>query len=299
MESQLQPSSSALAPIFAHLRGEPSRTWSLIVTVFGDAFMPRGGAVWLGTLLSFFRSLDIGDGVVRTAMSRLTTDGWLERKRVGRNSFYRLAEGERQSFLVAAKRIYARRAPAWTGVFDLFALAAAGDAAEREAIKAKLEGFGFGLLSAGVWIAPGGTSFEGADGLLRFQMRGEDGDNRAVAARAWPLAQTGEAYRRFLAAFRPLQEALDQGVGFSDLEAFTARILLIHEYRRIVLRDPFLPVEVLPEDWPGTAARALCASVYLRLIEASERWIDQAAIGEDGLTLAKGADSEIDHRFQR
>ncbi len=294
VESHQPPSSSALAPILAHLRGEPSRTWSIIITVFGDALMPRGGAVWLGTLLTFFRSLDIGDGVVRTAMSRLTTDGWVERSRVGRNSFYRLVERERQSFLAAAERIYARQAPAWAGHFDLFLQAAPGEAPEREAIKAAQ----LGLLAPGIWIAPGGGALFGGEGLLRYEMRGEQSENRAVAARAWPLAETGEAYRRFLAAFRPLQAALDAGVEFSDLEAFTARILLIHEYRRIVLRDPFLPEEILPEDWPGTAARTLCASVYLRLLEASERWIDLSAIGEDGSALSRATGDGISRRFK-
>jgi hypothetical protein len=54
--------------------------------------MPRGGSVWLGTLLEFFKAIDIDSGVVRTAMSRLANDGWLERNKVGRNNFYRLAD---------------------------------------------------------------------------------------------------------------------------------------------------------------------------------------------------------------
>ena len=41
---------------------------------------------------NFSRRIDIDSGVVRTAMSRLAADGWLERNKVGRNSFYRLVE---------------------------------------------------------------------------------------------------------------------------------------------------------------------------------------------------------------
>ena len=78
--------------IIGQLKREPSRTGSIVVTVFGDAIVPRGGSVWLGTLLEFFEALDIDSGVVRTAMSRLATDGWLERNKIGRNSFYRLAK---------------------------------------------------------------------------------------------------------------------------------------------------------------------------------------------------------------
>ena len=81
-----------LARIIEQLKREPSRTGSIVITVFGDAIVPRGGSVWLGTLLEFFEALDIDSGVVRTAMSRLAADGWLERNKVGRNSFYRLVQ---------------------------------------------------------------------------------------------------------------------------------------------------------------------------------------------------------------
>ena len=95
-----------LSRIVDQLKREPSRTGSIVITVFGDAIVPRGGSVWLGTLLAFFEMLDIEGGVVRTAMSRLATDGWLERSKVGRNSFYRLARKGRQTFDAATRHIY-------------------------------------------------------------------------------------------------------------------------------------------------------------------------------------------------
>ena len=269
---------NALSPILAHLRGEPSRTWSLVVTMFGDAIVPRGGAVWLGTLLAFFRALDIGDGVVRTAMSRLAADGWLERHRVGRNSFYRLADKGREDFRAASERIYARHAPPWAGRLDL----AIGSN------RAVLEAAGFTALAPGVWVAAGGAG--PVEGALRLTAFGDGETLRALAARCWPQEATAANYARFLAAFAPLRAALEQGAAFTDLEAFAARILLIHEYRRIVLREPALPLELLPQDWPGTAARELCANVYGRLAVASERWLDENAIGHDGAPLTAGVD---------
>jgi phenylacetic acid degradation operon negative regulatory protein len=50
-----------------------------------------------------------------------------------------------------------------------------------------------------------------------------------------------------------------------------ARLLVIHEYRRIILRDPELPEELLPADWAGAAARALCRNLYRLTVPASER----------------------------
>ncbi len=48
-----------LARIVDQLKREPSRTGSIVITVFGDAIVPRGGSVWLGTLLEFFKTIDI------------------------------------------------------------------------------------------------------------------------------------------------------------------------------------------------------------------------------------------------
>src|SRR3979490_392307 len=79
-----------LARIIEQLKREPSRTDSIGITVFGDAIVPRGRSAGVVTLLEFFTSVDMDSGLVRTAMSRLATDGWLEREKVGRNSFYRL-----------------------------------------------------------------------------------------------------------------------------------------------------------------------------------------------------------------
>ena len=55
----------------------------------------------LATLLEFFETLAIDASVVRTAMSRLTADGWFERSKIGRNSFYRLVQRGRLTFDIA------------------------------------------------------------------------------------------------------------------------------------------------------------------------------------------------------
>ena len=104
-----------LAPLLAHWRERPQRTWSVVVTVLGDAVVPRGGSVWLATLLALFDAMGIDAGAVRTAMSRLVADGWTERRRVGRNSAYSLAERGRATFAAATARIYAAEPPPWDG----------------------------------------------------------------------------------------------------------------------------------------------------------------------------------------
>src|SRR5260370_13961646 len=98
------------APVAALLArfdaSRPVRAWSLIVTLYGDAIVPRGGSLWLGSLTQIMARFGIDAGHVRTAMSRLVTDGWLERERIGRNSYYRLSKREQASFAAATRRIY-------------------------------------------------------------------------------------------------------------------------------------------------------------------------------------------------
>src|SRR5258708_20303731 len=96
---------SPLARIVEQLKREPSRTGSIVITVFGDAIVPRGGSVWLGTLLEFFGTLDIDAGVVRTAMSRLAADGWLEPHKVGPKNFFPFVKKGRQTFHPPPKHI--------------------------------------------------------------------------------------------------------------------------------------------------------------------------------------------------
>jgi phenylacetic acid degradation operon negative regulatory protein len=271
--------SDALTPLLTHLRREPSRTWSLIVTLYGDAVVPRGGRLWLGTVLEVFAAMGIGGNAVRTAVSRLATDGWLERNRLGRHSYYRLADKGTAAFADAARRIYGPRRPPWDGAFHLAVLAGG----ERDAARAALEAGGFAPLAPGVLLAampPDGHAPPEDAILLRATT--SEAEARRLAAQVWPSARLAEGYRRFLAVFHPWAGDEAAGADLSGLEALVARLLLIHEYRRLVLRDPLLPGPLLPDDWPGHAARALCALVYPRLLAASERWLDGNALNEDG-----------------
>jgi phenylacetic acid degradation operon negative regulatory protein len=282
-----------LARIIEQLKREPSRTGSIVITVFGDAIVPRGGSVWLGTLLEFFRQIDIDASVVRTAMSRLTADGWFERNKIGRNSFYRLVQSGRQTFDIATRHIYGPPASDWTGRFELLLIGNGGD---RDASREALKNAGFGSPLPGVWVAPSGVPVpEEAAGAIRLEVSAEDDSGRRLLSESWPLARTADAYQKFMKTFQPLHGWIGRGERLADADAFTARILLIHHYRRVVLRDPLLPTALLPADWPGRAARTLCGEIYRGLLPASEQWLDRHASNESGPLPKAGA--ELARRF--
>jgi phenylacetic acid degradation operon negative regulatory protein len=275
-----------LARIIDQLKREPSRTGSIIITVFGDAIVPRGGSVWLGTLLEFFEALDIDASVVRTAMSRLAADGWFAREKVGRNSFYRLVKKGRLTFDIATKHIYDPPPSDWTGRFELLLI---GNGEHRDASREALKNAGFGSPLPGVWVAPSGVPVpEEAANAIRLEVSAEDDSGRRLLSESWPLDRTADAYQKFMKTFAPLRALIDRGAALSEADAFTARILLIHHYRRVVLRDPLLPTVLLPTDWPGRAARELCGEIYRGLIPASEQWLDRNGSNESGPLPAAG-----------
>ncbi len=282
-----------LARIVEQLKREPSRTGSIVITLFGDAIVPRGGSVWLGTLLEFFKALNIDSGVVRTAMSRLAADGWLERNKVGRNSFYRLVKKGRQTFDAATRHIYDPPPSGWTGRFELLLI---GSSEDRDASREALKNAGFGTPLPGVWVAPSGVPVpEEAAGAIRLEVSAEDDSGRRLLRESWPLHRTADAYLKFIKTFEPMRAWISRGESITDAEAFTARILLIHHYRRVVLRDPLLPTTLLPGDWPGRAARALCGEIYRGLLPTSEQWLDRHATSETGRLPTAGA--ELMRRF--
>ena len=283
-----------LGEILRHLRAEPSRTWSVIITVFGDAIVPRGGSVWLGSLVRFFAALGSNDGVVRTAMSRLAADGWLERSRVGRNSFYHLTEKGRVTFRQATEHIYGARVGRWNGRFEMLLI---GNAPERESVRSLLQTAGFGAAAPGVWVAPTGAPVPRLTrGVLHLEAGCDLATARKLAKACWPLERTAAAYARFITLFTPLETALDAAMPIAPIDALVARILLIHEYRRIILRDPALPAELLPSAWPGAAARELCGRLYHRLLPASEDWLDRH--GQSAAGKLPPAGPELARRFR-
>jgi phenylacetic acid degradation operon negative regulatory protein len=282
-----------LARIIEQLKREPSRTGSIVITVFGDAIVPRGGSVWLGTLLAFFEELDIDGSVVRTAVSRLAADGWLERHKVGRNSFYRLVKKGRQTFDAATKHIYDSPPSNWTGRFELLLIGNGGD---RDASREALKNAGFGSPLPGVWVAPSGVPVpDEAASAIRLEVSAEDDSGRRLLSESWPLDRTADAYLKFMKTFQPLCGWIGRRERLSEADAFTARILLIHHYRRVVLRDPLLPGALLPKGWPGRAARRLCGEIYRGLLPASEQWLDRHATNEKGPLPAAGR--ELAQRF--
>ncbi len=283
-----------LSGVLKSFKSKPSKTGSLIITFYGDAIVPRGGSIWLGTLLKFLEMVGTDGGVVRTSVSRLAADGWLERDKVGRNSFYRLAKRGRDRFEAAVEHVYNSRPVTWQGQFQLLMI---GSGADRDASRAELVEAGFGSPIAGTWIAPLGVKIPAVpDSTIHLGVSASEEMARRLVEAGWPLDRTAELYHEFIQAFSPLEKWIDSAGDIDPAEAMLARVLMIHHYRRVLLRDPLLPEVLLPADWPANVARNMCGRIYRALIPMSERWLDQNGLSATGQLPKPGP--ELLRRFK-
>ena len=76
------------------------------------------------------------------------------------------------------------------------------------------------------------------------------------------LGKVAAEYQSFIDRFRSVARALRSASNLDPEQCFVIRTLLMHEFRRVQLRDPSLPRQLLPDDWPGDTARAMCRDIY-------------------------------------
>ncbi|MFV8833997.1 phenylacetic acid degradation operon negative regulatory protein PaaX [Aquisalimonas sp.] len=252
----------------------PIRARSLIITVYGDAIAPRGGTVWLGSLIQLLKPLGLGDRLVRTSVNRLSKEGWLTSSQIGRRSYYSLTRRGWRSFDKAYQRVYHEPRHEWDGEWMLV-LTSGVPASDREALRRELGNLGFGVLAPGVLAHPlppreaVTATLQDLDLseeaiVMRAQHEGLPTSrpmNRLVRD-VWSLDELSEQYAHFLERFRPVWRSMSAAKRLDPEQCFLVRTLLIHEIRRLLLRDPQLPEDVLPAEWSGAAARLLCRNLY-------------------------------------
>lgn len=246
------------------LAGFEPRAASFIVTIYGDVVEPRGGLLWMGTLIEVCAAVGVSETRVRTAVSRLVAAGQLRGERAGRRSFYHLTPEARADYARAAGLLFDPPQPA-----DHWRILC------RDAGMADdLAGEGFAPLGPGVVIAPDHPGAAEQAGLtFRAEVVQGAARLRDFAAARWDLEAFAQAYRAFLDRFA----ALDRGdlPALEPRQALLVRLALVHGYRYALLRDPRLPAEALPPGWPGALARGLFARAYLALSPGADSFVGQ------------------------
>ena len=242
----------------------PMRVWSVIITIFGDVVRPRGGVVSAAALNAIGARLGIKPEAMRVALFRLVKDGWIERRKEGRNSFYVLTPSGKEKFLPATQRIYAAGS-ALRGPWSLAVLSGQGDA---HAI-AGLERLGFFALSNTVFL--GGSDAQDAPDEVMI-LRGDLGEVPGwVRARIAPDGLNAE-FGRLVKVLETLENNWPR-LRMTPLDCVCLRVLMIHHWRRLLLRHPDVPMELLPADWQGERCRASVLRLHAVLSNPAEPWL--------------------------
>ena len=258
------------------------RAGSLAVSFLGDCILPRGSDVGVAAITAVLAAFGIEPGVTRTAMSRLASDGWVSRERAGRNTFYQLTPIALFELQAASRRIYAARQPEDPCAWRLY-LVAGLSKTEQARLRSLLQHRGAAELGSQLWIIPAGEELRDLPPAIALTAAPlPDGEARLVVERAFDLAALANDYANFTAAFAPVMSRLRAGGKPTGLPAVAMRVLVIHAFRRIVLRDPLIPSPYLPDDWPGIAARETTAAIWRALFRPSEDWLDANAASAHG-----------------
>ncbi|HFF8479545.1 phenylacetic acid degradation operon negative regulatory protein PaaX [Acinetobacter baumannii] len=269
---------------------------SLISTIFGDSVLHRGGNISLASLIQLLELFGFNDRAVRTSVFRLVKNDWLCSDKIGRTSFYRITDSSRSTYLQAEQRIYNDQMKEWDHYWDLILMSSL-DTENKALLKKELEWLGFANISTNLMAYPGCNRIELQRLLVDLNMSEQvvvfkaetlqlfnnsvDTIGRMLRTN-WPIDELRQRYLQFLDIFREIGVLLMQeNEQLEPVQAFQIRTLLIHYYRRILLKDPALPLELLPTDWPAISARTLSMNIYKKVFEpADEYFLSVAATAE-------------------
>ncbi len=252
-EDETHPSSAELftrAVALLTTQGD-LRVWSVIISIFGDLALNRDDVITGALLTRLTTLMGLKPEAVRVALFRLRRDGWITSRKSGRSSAYRLTDmgfGETQA---ARARIYAPSLPepeSWQLLVSRPMVQAARAQDEKT-----LQEQGFHVVGPGIYLGasdlPAGDDFLAIDGQitrlpdwLRVSM---------------PPEGLEQGFADLCARLRDLTSLLDGAPAALDAtERATLRVLIVHHWRRLLLRQPDLPDRFFPDGWPGVACRA-------------------------------------------
>ena len=248
---------------------------SALFDVYGDHLRARGSQAPVAALVRLLDPVGIAAPAVRTAISRMVMQGWLEPVQLGGGRGYRTTARANRRLDETGQRVYRRDAPAWDGHWHLAFVTPPASRAARSRLRAGLTFIGYAELADNVWVSPFErdelTSVVDREAAVATTARADRFDPPPTGA--WDLDALRRAYDGWLQASDDLVEQHLGAHEDADEAAFAARFHLVHEWRKFLFSDPGLPEALLPRDWPGRAAAELFASEAVRLKPGADRFV--------------------------
>lgn len=238
---------------------EQTKVWSMIVTIFGDLTKNQGDEI-SGPLLSIImEKIGIRPEAMRVAIHRLRKDNWIESRKEGRVSQYRLSAKGYAESEAARPRIY-------TSVQALDQ-----NSGEDWHLILQEPGKSFGQsdtdqieIIPGIFLGPGPAK-QIPSGAFVVQFT-DLNVPEWVKQKILPHALLS-AYEQFQLSLTEIYEKLLSQRQPNRLEAAIIRILIIHNWRRLLLRHSKSADAFFPDGWAGRECRKLVTSILAKLPE--------------------------------
>ncbi|WP_036490187.1 PaaX family transcriptional regulator [Nocardioides sp. CF8] len=250
---------------------------SALFDVYGDHLGTHGHVAAVADLVRLLAPLGIAAPAVRTAVSRMVSQGWLAPATVEGARGYAATTQAVRRLEESATRIYQRQPRSWDGSWQLVFVAPYADRTTRAAVLRDLPFLGYAELADRVWVSP----FPRAELEATLARVGasattavvEDFDPADAPVQAWDLEALAAAYDVWMREAADRMAADLAAHADPDEAAYAARFRLVHEWRKFLFTDPGLPSELLPTDWPGHRATAFFQVEGERLRPAASTFV--------------------------
>ncbi|MFS8202740.1 PaaX family transcriptional regulator C-terminal domain-containing protein [Streptomyces sp. CWNU-52B] len=259
---------------------EALRPQSLMLSFLGDQVLGRDVCVYSGSVVDVFGRAGVGEHATRSTLTRMAGRGLLRRQREGRRMYFGLTERSEAVLRDGERRIWETGAVnrRWDGTWTLlgFSLPESWQR-QRHDLRARLTWSGFGPLFGGLWIAPGEADVSGLVAELGlsahvkiFRAHADPGtDIASMVEETWALTELAARYEEFTRRWQPRRTTNPP-----DLAALALRLRLSTEWLQVIRRDPRLPLEHLPDNWPAEQAEKTFKSVYTHLTDPAQKAAD-------------------------
>lgn len=228
------------------------RVWSLMVTLFGDLAQSEGDAIKGPVLSAIMAAMDIRPEAVRVALHRLRNDGWIASVKQGRTSSHSLTKFGRAQSAAASARIYADPARASKD----WQLAILEDSSTQT--HADMLALGFAPFMPRLYVGsseakpvPNAATLSGGKVPGWMQAQFEPAT----------LAHDYSALHKVLA---DAAYSIPSATELTPLQVAVLRCLIVHNWRRIMLKHPDLPQSLYTKDWDGHRCHVLVHELLTR-----------------------------------
>ncbi len=272
----------------------PVRTQFLIFTLFGDYILERGVKLWTSELLYLMEVLGVSERAVRSALSRMTNNGWLISQKDGRRSRYSLTERGKTLLEKGGMRIFEPVFTDWDNQWHLVVYSLPESKRPlRHTLRTQLTWLGFGRLATGTWISPRNriddlknllTELDINSHIQIFsgQYRGPSSATELVE-QCWDLDELSIQYQGFINRheqdFLRCEAYHENTLNLDSKHCFIHRFWVTHEFQSTPFTDPNLPPSLLPSDWIGITARNLFHNYRDLLGKYAHDFVDEVLVG--------------------